>query len=468
MADSEMTEHVSTTQMERFCARALPEAELTTVARHLAQCKDCHRHFVATLSRQKGTTPVSFTLAPELWLRHEHLDYEQLLELAENKLNATDRELIDLHLKVCTPCREDVRSFLAFREQIEPELEVRYGPAARERKPSSVSQWNWWQGAARRPAYAAAAVVLIAVALAIAVMVLRNRTSAFEAWRGPTPQASPKPSPSTYGAQAAASPAPTLPASESATNSPKPTIESSPKRTIENPAPQIESSAVVSLNDGRSTVTVTKDGNISGLDDVPYETKRDIATALVAEKIEPAAVLNSLAPESTTLRGPGTASAPFRLVSPGRAVIIENSPVFKWEQLSGTNAYRVYVLDSRGRQVAKSEDLPAATTEWKPSTPLDRGNIYSWVVIAVVDGREIVSPGAAAPAMKFHVLSASDLQKLDQLKRTRSHLALGVFYAKVGLLAEAEREFQELVRLNPDDNVAKKLLRSVRSMRETR
>ena len=67
--------------------------------------------------------------------------------------------------------------------------------------------------------------------------------------------------------------------------------------------------------------------------------------------------------------------------------------------------------------------------------------------------------------MKFQVLSSADLQKLDGLKRTRSHLVLGVFYARVGLLAEAERELQELVRLNPDDKVAKKLLRSVRSRR---
>ena len=125
----------------------------------------------------------------------------------------------------------------------------------------------------------------------------------------------------------------------------------------------------------------------------------------------------------------------------------------------------MYVLDSRGRQAAKSEDLSSAINEWKPSAPLDRGNIYSWVVIAVVDGKEIVSPGAAAPAMKFQVLSADDLQKLDQLKLTRSHLVLGVFYAKVGLLGEAEREFQELASLNPDDKVAKKLLRSVRLVR---
>jgi len=409
---------------------------------------------------------LKFTLAPEFWFRHEHVDYEQLVGVADDSLDVPEREIIDIHLMVCASCKEDIRSFLAFREQIAPEMEVTYSPF--EREPTCQPYWvSWWRGLAWKPAYAFAAVILIAVALAIAVVVFKNRSRVFEAWKSPTPQTSPKPTPSGDQAETAASPATNVPTNESASKSPKPTIEPSPKRTIENPAPQIGNSAVVALNDGRSTITFNKDGNVTGLDDVPPQTKRDIATALVAEKIEPPSVLNSLAPESTTLRGDGSKGAPFRLLSPGRVVIIESSPVFSWEQLSGASAYRVYVLDSRGHQVAKSEDLPPAITEWKPSTSLKRGNIYSWVVIAVVDGKEIVSPGAAAPAMKFQVLSASALQNLNQLKRTRSHVVLGVFYAKVGLLSEAEGEFQELVRLNPDDKVAKKLLRSVRFIHST-
>lgn len=450
--------------MRLLCVRALPEADLAEIARHLADCSQCHRLLVSSL-RELGLETPSFSLAPEFWLRHEHIDYDQLVELAEKRLDESDRELIDAHLETCPACREDVRSFLAFRQEIEPELGVRYGPGMQSPPRGPVRQWNWWQGVARRPAYAVAAVILITVALAIAVMIFSNRTSVFEAWKGPNPQVTPKPTPSVGGVVTAASPTTTPPNNESASTSPTPTIDPSPKRSIESPAPQIGNSAVLALNDGRSTITLNKDGQVTGLDDVPLGTKRDIATALVAEKIEAPAVLNSLAPESTTLRGNRSTGAPFTLVSPGRTVIVENSPVFKWEQLAGAKAYRVYVLDSRGRQVAKSEDLPSANTEWKPSAPLDRGNIYSWVVIAVVDGKEIVSPGAAAPAMRFQVLSANDIQKLDQLKRTRSHLVLGVFYAKVGLLAEAEREFQELDRLNPDDKVAQKLLLSVRLVR---
>jgi Flp pilus assembly protein TadD len=70
--------------------------------------------------------------------------------------------------------------------------------------------------------------------------------------------------------------------------------------------------------------------------------------------------------------------------------------------------------------------------------------------------------------MKFQILSGGSLQELAKTKNTHSHLALGVFYSKAGLLAEAEREFQKLVQLNPQSDVASKLLRSVRALRHSK
>jgi hypothetical protein len=463
-----MTQHVSNSKNKRFCVRALPVEELATIAEHLDTCSTCLDQFTKTLQTRRDSAPLKFTLAPEFWLRNEHVDYEQLVGLADSTLDATEREIIDIHLKVCGSCREDVRSFLAFRQEIEPELRFPHGTHGQNPLHDQTRYWNWWPLVTWKPAYALAAVILITVALAIAIMVFRHRTGLLEAWKNPTPHTSPKPTPSGEGATTAtSSPARTPATNESASTSPKPTTEPSPKRPIETPAPQLGNS-VLALNDGRSTVKVDQNGIVTGLDDVSPDTKSDIATALVAEKIDQPAVLTSLAAETTALRSNGSRSVPFSLLSPARAVIIENTPSFKWEPLIGASAYRVYVLDSRGHPVAKSEDLSSAITEWKPTSPLNRGNIYSWVVIAVADDKEIVSPGAAAPSMKFQVLSANNLQELNQLKKTRSHLALGVFYAKVGLMAEAESEFQELVRLNPDDKIVKKLLRSVRLTRQTK
>ena len=159
-----MNDHVSTHQMERFCVSALPEDELVVIARHLSDCDSCHQLLSATLRSMRGTEGVRFTLAPEFWLRHEHLDYEQLVGIAENTLDATDREIIDIHLSICTTCKEDVRSFLAFRQQIEPELSVRYGTGTEERVRPNRQPLSWRRGLARKSAYATAAIVFIASA----------------------------------------------------------------------------------------------------------------------------------------------------------------------------------------------------------------------------------------------------------------------------------------------------------------
>ena len=98
--------------------------------------------------------------------------------------------------------------------------------------------------------------------------------------------------------------------------------------------------------------------------------------------------------------------------------------------------------------------------------PLRRGQIFSWVVTAVVDGKKVVSPSASAPEIKFAVLSTADFNELSRLKKSNSHLALGVFYARVGLLNEAEREFERLIDLNPQSELPRKLLQDVRAMRK--
>jgi hypothetical protein len=47
-----------------------------------------------------------------------------------------------------------------------------------------------------------------------------------------------------------------------------------------------------------------------------------------------------------------------------------------------------------------------------------------------------------------------------------SHLTIGLLYAQAGLLDDAERELQALLRANPQSTLAQKLLRSVRAKRK--
>lgn len=432
MADNNRTEHISGQKMERFCVRTLSQTELADVAEHLAGCSACQREFVSTLRRQRGGSDLSFTLAPEFWLRHDHLDYEQLVALAEDKLDATDREVIDVHLKACGTCQEDVRSFLAFRQEIAPELRVSYGPVEQKPPRARPSVVSWWPSLAWKPVYSAA-VIVIGIALVIGgAFLLSRRTDNQQAQNVPAPQVSPG--------------LPSPPSSPNESPSEKPN----------------GTEAAVVLNDRGGTITVDKSGNISGLDDVSASMRNEIAQVLLSGKIDRPPILKGLSEEDSALRGSSAGQA-FKLIAPSRTVIVTNRPTFKWKSLPGATAYTVFVNDSGGEIVAKSDPLATDHTEWLVTKPLKRGEIYAWTVVAVVDGKEIISPGPSAPEMKFQVLSAADLAQLNQLRRIGSHVALAVFYAHQGMILQAEREFQILALKNPGSHSANKLLEEIRS-----
>jgi hypothetical protein len=427
-----MTHHLSTLQIKQLCVSALPEDELTAAAVHTAECQSCDQRFIEELKRERGPVPFNFTLESEFWFRNEHLELEDLVGLAKNTFDEETREIINIHLSACESCREDVRSFLAFREAAAGEMNVSYGPNYYE-PIDAIRGAPWWQRLQRRPVYAVAAIVLVAVAVFIGVIALSRRSGPLEANKQEQTSRDSERSPGI-----------------------SPT-----------PAPSVEHSAKVAiLKDGGSEVTINKDGHITGLDEVPENSRQYVARAALSEQIAPADVLRRLSGEPGGLRGNDDGPQGFRLLYPVRRVVTEARPVFRWESLPGVSSYRVYVLDQDGNQVSQSEELGPTQTQWEVSALLRRGQIFSWVVTALVDGKKVVSPSASAPEIKFAVLSTADFQELSRLKKSNSHLALGVFYARVGLLSEAEREFEDLVKLNPQSELPRKLLQSVRTIRK--
>jgi hypothetical protein len=88
-------------------------------------------------------------------------------------------------------------------------------------------------------------------------------------------------------------------------------------------------------------------------------------------------------------------------------------------------------------------------------------------VTATRNGEEIKSPVRPAPEAKFKVADQTSFNEIERVRRVggNSHLLLGITYANAGLIDEAEREFQILLKNNPNSDVAKKLLSKVRSAR---
>jgi hypothetical protein len=234
------------------------------------------------------------------------------------------------------------------------------------------------------------------------------------------------------------------------------------------PTPRRSPDVIVALQDGPRLVTLDGGGRQRGLEGLPRSWQREVAEALSAQRVKRPPVLDELEDGSRgTLRG-ASDGAPFDILGPVGTVVDGDRPSFRWGALRGAESYAVAVFDSRLNKVARSGPLSA--NEWTPAQPLRRGETYFWQVTAVLEGKEVVSPGTAAPEVKFAVLGQAESEELRRARSSLpgSHLTLGVLYARAGLLDEAEREFLSLVESNPESPAASKLLRSVRELRGDR
>jgi hypothetical protein len=434
-----MIEHIHSQKMRAFCVRALENAEMTEIAEHLASCPECRRLFQGVFQEMNDHQPVSLNLSPELLFRHEHLDFDQLVSLADDNLDDEDKEIVNIHLRACERCRADVRSFMEFRRQIESAINISPAPGQPVKWTETLSGWLYRPKAQLRPLYAGTIIVALGLAL-LAFFLLRDD-------RKKDQRALTTPSPVTI------------------TPSPQPSVSEQPT-PIHGIRPTTDKDIIASLRDGARKIVVSRTGAVRGIEAIPDNLQQQIRDALLSQEIRKPESLNEIASEQGAARGNNDRKSPFKLLRPGRDVIAEDQPVFEWQPVEGASNFEVQIADSRGREVASSGRLPASATQWSPATQLKRGVIYSWAVSAIVNGQTVTSPAPTAPEMKFKILEASKMRQLEQLRgRGFSHLALGVFYAREGMLAEAEREFQVLVKDNPDSQIAANLLRAVQSWR---
>ena len=461
-----MTAHMSNTQMEKFCARVLPAPEMVAFAEHLSNCASCQLLFHETFQRRRNYAPVTINLSPEFWFRDDHLEYEQMVGLVENTLDDEEQKIINIHLETCMRCSGDLRKFREFARKIEPAIRASHSPERRK-----IGAWWKWPVIDWKFGYAAAALIIIGLVTLIGIFVGRGGIG----WRSipdtassPTNTVSPLPT-----AVTSASPHPTT-----AVEQPGPStggiLHSAPNRggskdyqarSGGSKTTGRDQAAMFSLNDSGRRILFDRARVISGLDKLPLSVQKSINETLLANDINRPAALDEITVGSSALRGVSGDQSPFKLISPNKTVLEEDRPVFRWEPLKGATGYQVHISALGSREVLSSDRLTFDVAQWIPEAPLKRGVVYKWSVTAIVNGEELSSPAASAPEARFGILDEERALELNLLKRTPSHLALGVFYARAGILAEAEREFQSLVNDNPQSQLAIKLLRLVQSWR---
>lgn len=226
--------------------------------------------------------------------------------------------------------------------------------------------------------------------------------------------------------------------------------ENAPSKT-----PERKGAVLVALKDGARKVTLDQAGNVVGLPSLSAESRQAVKNALTGEPLKRPDVLDEVASADVSVRAPTGNEERVSITYPANRVIQENQPSLRWTPSTTAEAYRIEIADETFHQIAKSEDLPGTMQSWTPSRPLKRGGIYTWTIRVVNSGGE---PSASTSQAKFKVLSEDKVGELNQLKTSSpSHLALGLFYAREGMIAEANREFQALVQENPRSPVAKKL-----------
>ena len=239
------------------------------------------------------------------------------------------------------------------------------------------------------------------------------------------------------------------------------------QKIAEAPAPQVSPTAeLLANNEAGDRIEADALNEISDLDRLPPMTRQAVREVLGGAEIEKPRVLAEVAGAGGRTRGVADAEAAFQPITPVGRVVAEQTPAFRWKPMAGATGYRVDVLNLDRRESLTSGMLPATSTEWTPDQPLRRGDLHGWTVTAIVDGREVASPAPAEPEAKFSILGREQAEELRRLKvASPSHLAWGVFYARAGMPAEAEREFQLAARDYPDSQLAKKLLDRVRAWR---
>jgi hypothetical protein len=437
----DVTTHLSADGLVLYRDRRLPPAELLAADDHLAICESCHQRLVQVPGLNEKVTAAAKSFDDALTVEVTHLTYEQLEALVDQQVDDIDRETLQSHLDLCPACETELNDLR--------EVSLGRTKAARGRRISAPSMsarkettWLFW----RSPAYGLVTLALLGAVGLISFLIsipLRRENAQARARLAELEQ-------SNAALQARVDALEGLQNEVAALQ-----LERDRLRSL------AESQARVALNDGGGRVILDAQGNLSGLANaLRYEAS--VKEALISGRLRLPAALQELRGSSGTMMGSGQTR--FTLLAPVGVIIESDRPRFRWSVLDGSTSYTVAIFDEASNRIATSDAL--AGTEWTPALPLVRGKAYIWQVRAVKNGEEVVAPEPGRPRARFRVLEHS---KLDDIRRAResnpgSHLVLGVVYADAGLLQEAQREFSELVRANPQSTVAQKLLRNVSAL----
>jgi anti-sigma factor RsiW len=429
--------HLTQKQIEDYCKHQLSAAEVLSVTDHLGACEGCRAQIAAVGNGDAAFFSLRSQVFEEGIENGAHLTLDQQAAYVDRHLAGEELRLVDDHLTHCHECVLAVNDLRVFRNEVATSLDREYQPATVTSPvplPAAASSRGWLASLTTPfrvspvPAFAGATLAILLLSF-IAWLV----------WRKPQ------------------QPGPQI------ANTPPVSQPSTPPQQSDSPAASQPVPVVAQLNEGSRVLTLDQQGKLSGADDLPPAYQDLVKKAFTSGRIEKSSQLQGLTRPPSSLMGSDDPRNAFTVLEPLGNVSLTNRPTFRWTALEGATGYVVEVYDENFNPVTASPQLSELT--W--TTTLPRGNVYSWQVKALKDGQEIMSPRPPAPQAKFRVLDQTKANELANARRAHpsAHLTLGLLYADAGLLREAEQEFRELQKANPNSELARNLLRQVQSLR---
>ncbi len=412
--------------------------ELLMADRHLSSCAVCAQRLAAAPQLHDTVGRLQSELAVAESAPCAYFSFAQQADYVNGQLGAPEMARARMHLEQCAECCLALAELQAVRASLVPGLE--YAPAT-QTVWANVRAWfevpgaRWaWRGLGTL----ATAALLVWLSTAI----WRTREAARPMPTTPTPVSKPAPR---SGAPELAPP--------------------HPSATPDVTGASIDGS-VVALSDGGRQIALDATGKLRGLETLAPAAQAAVKEALATQQIKVATQVVRMPAATLELLGNRREGVDFWLLAPVGQVVQSTRPVLSWQALNGASSYYVSVYDANLRKVASSGAL--TVTEWTPETELERGRIYYWQVRALRDEQEFFAPAPSAPDAKFKILERSQLAEIEQAKTVHtSHLALGVLYARAGMLEEAGLEFKALAAANPRSPVARRLWQSFERQRRS-
>ncbi len=427
-----MSTHLSPAQIQQYLRGGLSAEQLLTLDAHLVTCQLCQDQLQINDRLAASTASLRADFQQVANAPLQHLTWEQLAELTEQKLAATEQEMAESHLQICPACTAELAALRQFAEHLATFPVQEFAPPDR---PSWRDKMLSFFGVANR----STAWKLLGAAALIVVII----GGGFRFWR----------------ARKTTVNAPEIATREPAPLSPgtTPSLQATPSETpVPAPVPPL-----LTLNAGGKQITLAATGQVEGINFAASADESLARNALRSGRLETPAELAQLTASASSLMGQSPDET-FRLLYPTGKMIAATRPQLQWQALNGATEYVVTIANPQTNFIVSSEPLQA--TQWQPTKPLPRGQTYAWQVIALKAGKEIKAPLPDAPDAQFRILSQAQFAEVARAEKAYAgnHLMLGLIYARTGLLSAAESQFKALQAANPNSDIARQLLQRIR------